>query len=364
MVQACNRCGKEMETLRRCKACSRAWYCGERCQKTDWVRHIVDCKPQRPITTADYLVCAVDSKIIPDDDETCRDYGFARVHTRQDVASLSELYREFIGGLGVKAAKKMNTWRLNGTLIEEIHKAYGRFPENKRGPYYAWFLENQDVLSTHKSPVTQDMIDSLLYSWRFIGGSPTASHQTMSNAHANMSHDRQVCFGFYDMTLHDWRPPLANPLHLRMGFLAARCEEDGDRLNGLYGQLINHCSFDEFCAAYTSRTLPSLFAQHSIVLDDPFVLDLLSGNLSNKSVWDLKLYVIQPTSANARLMTSVAADYGFMFCENEEDNEDLKQVYKQVFLRPGADPLALHQAAIRGRIFEHVRKLVTLKPKE
>lgn len=367
MVQACNRCGKEMETLRRCKACASAWYCSERCQKADWVCHIVDCKPQRPITTADYLMRAVDSEIPPDDDETCRDYGFDRVDTPQDMTSLFELYREFTGGLGVKAAKKMNTWRVNGTLIEEVHKAYGRFSEDSRGPYYAWFLKNQHVLSTkplNESTMTQNMADWLPNTWRFIGGSPTASYQTITDARSNMSHDRQLCFGFYLMTLHGWRPPLANSLHLRMGFLAVHHEDDGSHLSALYRQLINHCSFDEFCAAYISGALPSLFAEHGIVLDDPFVLDLLASSVSNKSVWNLKLYVIQPKSANARLIPSVAADYGFMYCQNEKDMEDLKQVYKQVLLRPGADPLALHQAAIQGKIFEHVRRLVTLKPKE
>lgn len=364
MVQACNRCGTELEILRRCKACSRAWYCSEQCQKTDWVRHIIDCNPKRPITTADHLVRAVDLDYPPDDDETRADYGFDKVLGPGEVDLLFGLYRGFVNGVGDSmVAKKMHRWRVNGTLVEEIHKVYGRFPEHDREPYYAWFLQNQHVLSAEPLD-KREIAEAMLSTWRFIRRSPTASYQDMVYTVRNMSRDKQICAMFYHFTLHDGRPPLVAPHHINMGFVGAHCEDDEQGLSVHYLRLIIQCSFDDFCAAYTSHTIPSLFAKHGSVIDDPLVLDLLNGPPGiHKSVWDLKVYVIQPTSANAELLPFVFADYGFMNCKNAAEKEDLKQVYKQVFLRPAADPLALHQAAMNGKIYEHVHQLVALKPK-
>lgn len=56
-------------------------------------------------------------------------------------------------------------------------------------------------------------------------------------------------------------------------------------------------------------------------------------------------------------------DYGFSNCKTEEENVELKDVYRTFFDLRDADPIKLHEAAIEGRLFEYVGGLVKLKKK-
>ena len=80
--------------------------------------------------------------------------------------------------------------------------------------------------------------------------------------------------------------------------------------------------------------------------------------MSNKSVWDLKQYVM---ATDGVLIPPVGADYGFYYCQTKEEQTQLKEVYKKFFALPNADPIKLHEAAIGGRLFEYVGGLVKLK---
>ena len=55
---------------------------------------------------------------------------------------------------------------------------------------------------------------------------------------------------------------------------------------------------------------------------------------------------------------SVVADYGFMNCRNDSERRQLKRVYKAFFDSRDGDPLALHEAAIKGNIHGYVSKVV------
>ncbi|KAI0920990.1 hypothetical protein AcW1_004887 [Taiwanofungus camphoratus] len=101
MRHKCVKCGDP--ATKRCSACtvSTAWYCDTKCQKSDWVAHIFDCNPKREITTADHLALAVDQNLLPEDVQTCMDYGFTRAFTVENRTQLLGLYIGLIKYLGV-----------------------------------------------------------------------------------------------------------------------------------------------------------------------------------------------------------------------------------------------------------------------
>lgn len=97
MAKTCHMCHGHDEdyqeaNLKRCAGCRKVYYCSTDCQKYDWVYHIFDCKPRRPINTADYLALAVRQNLLPEHPQTCEDYGFNRAFQPEDKSKLLGLY--------------------------------------------------------------------------------------------------------------------------------------------------------------------------------------------------------------------------------------------------------------------------------
>jgi hypothetical protein len=44
MQQKCEICGKTDEFIYACEGCTRAWYCGEKCQRAAWLSHKLSCE--------------------------------------------------------------------------------------------------------------------------------------------------------------------------------------------------------------------------------------------------------------------------------------------------------------------------------
>ena len=165
MVRTCHKCHGCSEdydevNLRRCAGCRKVFYCSTACQKYDWVAHIFDCKPKRPINTADYLVLAVRENLFPEYLQTCKDYGFNRAATMEEKTNLFSLYigtyatlfkvgssfsnvvyalAALLGMLKVPP-KTTHDWCVRGVLIDEIKAAFYELPEGYRGGYFPWFL--------------------------------------------------------------------------------------------------------------------------------------------------------------------------------------------------------------------------------
>jgi len=125
------------------------------------------------------------------------------------------------------------------------------------------------------------------------------------------------------------------------------------------------CTFDEFIAAYESSTLLALTDIKGVCwrlesLDLEALEDILSGP-PTKSVWHLKQFVMEE---EVELIPSVAVDYVFINCKDEEDTLNLKRLYKQILEMPKVKPPELHQAAIKGELFRYAGRLVQLKKKK
>jgi len=109
MVQTCHFCHGHSDDydgakLKRCAGCRKVYYCSIACQKYDWVCHIFDCKPRRPINTADYLALAVQQNLLPEHPQTCEDYGFNRALTAEEKTMLFGLY------IGMSTASLMQSF--------------------------------------------------------------------------------------------------------------------------------------------------------------------------------------------------------------------------------------------------------------
>jgi hypothetical protein len=368
MVRECNACGRESSGLKRCSGCHKVWYCSVTCQKSDWVPHIFECKPRRPITTADHLALAVRNNLLPQDTQTCEDYGFARAFTAEKRSKLLGLYIGLMSSVFIGIpSKTIHDWRVKGVLVEEIKAAYYKIPAESRGEYFPWFLQNQHILdpSTTADQSNNEGDAMVLHAWRFTGGAETDSPADIKAQINSMSEDKQSCHLFYTFLLSKWHPAPFHDLWIPFGFCSCACEEEEMYLGGQYQVLITKCTFNEFYDAFCSARILDLFHKNGIDVNVRYLADVLQNHNMHKSVWDLKQFVLQTHEQNpeGRMVNSVACDYGFMNCRKGAEIQALKKVYRTFFERYDADPLMLHDAAIRGNIFGYMGSLMKLNKK-
>jgi hypothetical protein len=352
----------------RCSGCKtpNAWYCSVRCQRELWPIHIFECNPGKPINTAYHLARAARRDYIPNDPQTCKDYGFEKAFTASNRSNLLGLYQGLINVNRVKP-KTIHRWRLNGTLVQEIKAVYEELPVRTRGRYYPWFLQNQWVLDPAHSKPTDLVHDMMLRGWQYAGGSSSATSEEIKAGVAKWPEEKQMCFSFCMNLLSDWHPHPAQAAWLLFGFCVCQDEYGEASLSRIYRQLLTKCSFDEIFTAYKSSTLIALFDAKGLKSQRQsiqYLEDVLSGLPNgNISVWDLKQYIVAEDAEDVELIRSVSVDYGFINCKNEEENQELKEVYKQFFSQYRADPVELHEACIAGRLFEYVGGFVELNKK-
>ena len=77
--------------------------------------------------------------------------------------------------------------------------------------------------------------------------------------------------------------------------------------------------------------------------------------------WYLKQFVLDDTPG-ASPVPAVVVDYGFMNCHSDEDRATLREAYRLVLTQPGAEPLKLHEACIKGELFRYVERFVAIRP--
>ncbi|KDQ50000.1 hypothetical protein JAAARDRAFT_165152 [Jaapia argillacea MUCL 33604] len=370
MVRECHFCHKSDSgdrELKRCAACQKVWYCGREHQEYDWVRHIFDCDPNRPVTTADRLALAVHDNLLPEDVQTLNDFGFVRAFTLENRSNLLGLYIGLMdpNRLGVKA-KTVHKWRLNGTLAQEIIAAYNTLPAHSRGGYFPWFLQNRYVLD-NSLPQPRDPEDQFLQAWRFVGGSPADNESQAMAKIKTWPPYKQLCQQFYLVLLAGWHPSPDLPQWLNLGFCSCADEREEATLCSIYRDLIHLCTFDEFCEAYRTSSIIALFDAHGLTARRqafPYLEEVLQGSPHTfKSVWNLKNYVLAQLDEDELLIPSIRVDYGFLNCKSTGELAQLKDIYRQVLQRPDANPLELHQACISGRLYQHVGGMMKLKKK-
>jgi hypothetical protein len=265
--------------------------------------------------------------------------------------------------------QKLHKWRLRGILVDEIKAVYEEIPVAARGGYYAWFLENTWILDASlRPPITAtshvDMIRA--QAWQFIHGPGNVTSASIRLQVATWPAGRAECFQLYTIILDNGRPPPGMPIWVNFGFCACNSEFAEGPLWKLYRDLMDNCTFDEFCSAYETCALVFLldgkgggdWRQQFPDLEDV----LQRSPRGHKSVWWLKDYVL---AEDAALHRSVSVDYGFMNCKTDDEVEQLKQVYRKILGEYGAaKPLLLHEAAITGQLYAYIGGLMKLEGKK
>ncbi|EKM61774.1 uncharacterized protein PHACADRAFT_248618 [Phanerochaete carnosa HHB-10118-sp] len=372
----CAWCDEESPNAKRCAGCRKVWYCSKTCQTDHWPRHIFNCKSGQPISTAYYLSSSVWGDEIPVDAQTRIDYGFDKAEKLLNGESGSMLLGLYKGLFyaGVKE-KELRLWQREGRLIEGIKATFEALPPRTRGGYYPWFLQHQYLLDG--SPPDEDdvtrktkdrALSMLRNGWIATGGSPHDSTEEIEAKLAALSEERRACHHFYTMLFSQAHPSPDLLAWLHFGFVASSSMGEEMHIARLYIALLNRCTFEEFCVAYETSSISALFDRYDIPLgNSPQFRDVMSGTPHvNKSVWDLKQYVdqliaLQPDAEGLPPLTpSVLCDYGFSNCKSPAERKMLDEMYTQLFAKPGMDPLALHEACIKGQLFDFVKSLIKL----
>ncbi|KAH6908254.1 hypothetical protein BKA70DRAFT_1562821 [Coprinopsis sp. MPI-PUGE-AT-0042] len=132
---------------------------------------------------------------------------------------------------------------------------------------------------------------------------------------------------------------------------------------GMYIQLIQSSSFDEFYQAYENAQLVDLLDSKGLTQSAAFkqVSEDLKGVVGSsargvlKSAWYLKSFILShpnPLQPGERVQIGRAAlvDYGWMNCTVLDDYNQLLRAYQQYFSNPTASCLDLRSACIKGRL--------------
>ncbi|KAI0317011.1 hypothetical protein OF83DRAFT_193095 [Amylostereum chailletii] len=378
----CSLCMKM--SVRRCTGCDKAWYCSAQCQKKDWVQHIFDCNPKRPITTADRLVLSLSQGGMPTDIQTLLDYGFSHPSMATTPLKLVSVYGDVFYLLQFKA-QAVHKAREAGVLAQEIQKAYERLPSNARGVHYSFFLQNKAVFEglggRNRAPKVSELFsttldgakDSGVRLWEAMGGRPGMTPEQVRSEFQRLPVRHRVCTTLYGDILENRKPGTESLEWRAFGFSTCTSPREINGLMDLYSALLKQCTFDEFCTAYDDANLVTLFRDKRVWVFPPDhpILDVLNDpSKTKKSVWGLQEHVTRllpckPGVGMSKPHPTFEADYGFKNCKTVEGRDRLKKLYRAYFERPDQKPLLLHRAAMEGRLMEYLEEAtqIELKPR-
>ncbi|KAI0031652.1 hypothetical protein K488DRAFT_51681 [Vararia minispora EC-137] len=351
-----------------CASCRRVRYCSKQCQERAWTRHIFSCKPGISIKTAYILARAVSADLLPSDVQTRIDYGFTNALTWKQESNLLGIYAGLIKYMNI-SPRVIHGWRVRGVLVQEIINAYEGIPASSRGGYYPQFLQN-----THFLHVNRAQLDGRIKlthfkraAWAFLGQSLSSSDGEIGVYFRTLPTRAKQCFLFYG-SLCAQEYPGPGRIWVGFGFCAAKDLHEEHQLARDYYQLIHLCTFDEFCSATSSCSLPDLFEAHGITSS----LELLNKvcRSARESVWDLKEYItlvyeygIDADAEPVLPIPSIFMDYGFMNCTDAKEEKMLQELYKKYLSLSMTDPLELHNASISGTLYR-CKRYMKLQPKE
>ncbi|TBU58657.1 hypothetical protein BD310DRAFT_454817 [Dichomitus squalens] len=314
---------------------------------------------------------------MPSDMQARIDYGFDKALAIVGIdAQLLGLW-SWICVCRAIPPQEVRRWRQQGRLIEGVKTVFEAVPLSQRGVYYAWFLQYQWLLdgTPHDESIASKnfaaLVDNMLIAaWRFTGGSSNDTAAKICQEMNALPLTRRAYYDLYSVLICGSSPHPIRTLWVDFGFVAAMNGVEEDELRAKYMQLIEVCSFGEFCTAYESSSIPALFERYGVSVSHyRLFLDVMAGTPSdNKSVWDLKQYIdilASPVPEHVdhppEPFLIAFVDYGFANCKDPDDSKLLDDLYKKLFWDSLVDPLELHEARVRGRLLEYVKKFKFVK---
>ncbi|KIM22130.1 hypothetical protein M408DRAFT_12182 [Serendipita vermifera MAFF 305830] len=355
---------------KQCTGCKKAWYCSEKCQRSHWKLHIFDCKHDhsKPIIPAYRLYRAVLQDKLPEDQETCDDFGFCKAHSIEDKDRLFGLYVELFKVHKVEPIT-VHRWRKQGTLIQEIKSIFDNSTRLTPSEYYPWFLQNQHLLDP-SWPLPQGLIFAdIMQTWKFVNG-PAVDHiEQFREVYDALESSVQDCFTLYHNTIIRALLSLHQDEWVTFGFVACPNVGYERRLLSSYVAIIidGKCPFNDFASKFKAGRLIDLFRRYGVedsVLSIPYMAEFLEDNRVVASVWWLKAYVYRDPGLED-MHPVVGIDYGINNCRRVGEYIALmKDTYKKVLEHPQSDPLELHEACVAGKIYPYVHSLLKLKKRD
>ncbi|KAG8741364.1 hypothetical protein FRC10_002929 [Ceratobasidium sp. 414] len=309
----------------------------------------------------------------PQDEETRRDFGFARTPLADDLVARLEVYSFLILTLGVRP-KTINEWREQGKLGAMMKQKFDAERSGPRPLHYSldqWFHKYQstfDSSSDDHGPVISMLESASREAWIISGGSLSdlENHAALVKT---FPMTKKNCFILVTLFMAGMRPAPCDGSDRWVTFGFCGCTSLGEEahFSMQYRQLIQRVKLDVFHRAYVSGALAQLFATNELPITNRFILDVLQTPPAEcKSVWWLKDFVCaEDDSAQERyLNTRASVDYGFSNCSGVEEATALQNIYKQAFDKKDFDPLELHDARVRGELFKYLSQHAKLKPPE
>ncbi|KAI6137196.1 hypothetical protein F5141DRAFT_72594 [Pisolithus sp. B1] len=350
LSEECRNC--ERETARRCSKCRGPWLCSERCEKKwGYYGHTVNCAIDRPLDTADQLVRACWTNFLDIlDKDTKEDFRFTRFASVFDVQRLFAVYANLVRHMGIES-RELHKWQKESTLAENIIAKYEVTPGRSRGGYYLWFRQNLHVFNSRGGSH-----DFLAAARSFLDPADREKepYQLVPEA-------KRKSFILYALLLNGYHPDPSveseKDLYFEFGF-ATGCGSEGEQVLPLvYRNLISKCSFTKFWTAFQSNNLVALMDAEGFRRMRKGVQHLetfmkINNNETHITVWHLRLFV---HSLGVDPPPSVTADYGFFNCQTVEEKFALKGVYKELLESPSVDPMKLHAACIKGKLYHFAR---------
>ncbi|KAM3151938.1 hypothetical protein ABEW05_007674 [Botrytis cinerea] len=359
-------------TSRQCSICNKDFFCSESCETETNGSHLFTCA-KRPLTSADYLFRNIVEDTIPNEGDVLEDFGFNCLTSFADHCKLLGLYKGlWLGGVPVEDIHK---WQVEGTLIANIKKYFYQIDEAYRGGHFPWFLGNLHILERPltQQESTQNML-ATFYDQAQIYLDKEDQHKQPIQLEPEA---KMLCYELLAMALHMACPNPIQKNWYNFGFCTCDDEQEEGALGGLYNRLIlgnklfddlrgnsQHmvygtapltATFTEFWHAYESGTLIKLMDSKGLKETRSrfrFLEQFLSVPPSGPqpSIWSLKQFVAIDNPAEFLPSPTLEVDYGFINCQTFEEICILLEIYKR--LLKVANPLALHEACLDGRLFE------------
>lgn len=335
----------------------------------------------RPLNSADYLIQDCIEDRIPDDPEVEEHFGFHRFPSFSDRSKLLGLYKGLFY-LNI-SSDELDSWRLEGTLVDNITKTFSTLPESNRGGYFPWFLGHKHVLDGSKT--SDEAFDDMTNTYNDEARLQLEPEDQEKEVKDLEPPAKRKAFFFFAMALHGWHPrPSDTGPYYDFGFCTCLDEYTEARLGGLYQELLVGDKFSSFGTRglnlRSENRRSCTFAEFWRALESGKLIDLMDSkgfkperqtfrhldtfleyppNEPHCSVWKLQVFLSNRDTSEAP--SPVLVDYGFMHCKGYFEVMELKSVYRSVLQLSG--PLALHDACVKGRLFEFARSFVKVEPR-
>ncbi len=371
----CHICSRS--TSRKCSICNKDAYCSESCEEKRTDSHIFTCS-KRPLTSADYLYRSIAEDRLPDDEDVRKDFGFNHLTSYSDQSKLMGLYKGLWLSDNIKV-EEIHEWQVGGSLVANIKEYFYAMPEECRGGYFSWFLNNTHILD---QPATKREAQEKLISTFFDKAQPYLDEEDQRKNPKDLEPEaKRLAYIFLAESLHSMSPYPSEPNWNKFGFCTCDSEWAEGQLGGLYQKLLNgyesffsdlpdkyrlqHLSrfetanFTEFWQAFESGSLIQLMDTKGLKNDRlrfPNLETYLSVPPSQlqPSVWSLKQFLAVNDPADFPPCPTLNHDYGFCNCQSFEEICILMEIYKRLLIK--ADPLELHKACLAGQLFEFASK--------